>query len=73
VLEIGLALNANVLLVEYPGYWLHFSRGITTANQVKSEAKIALNFVLDELRIPHSQLIVLGMSMGTGVAINLVS
>jgi len=73
VLEIGLALDANMLAVEYPGYWNHFGRGISTADEIKSESKIILDFVLEDMKIPISQVIVLGQSMGTGVACNLVS
>ena len=62
-----------MLAVEYPGFGLHFKRGVTSTPEVKYEARKILRFLNQELGIKNKQLILFGRSMGTGVACYLAS
>ena len=60
--------NVSVLALEYPGYGVHWDHGICTENLLMEDANHVLNYLLKELLIAPSDLIIYGRSMGTGVA-----
>ena len=64
--------EVNVIVMEYPGFGLHWDRGVCTEKQMIFDSRIVYKFVTTELKYDHRDLIVLGRSMGTGVATQLV-
>mmetsp|Transcript_37491 Transcript_37491/g.67815 ORF Transcript_37491/g.67815 Transcript_37491/m.67815 type:complete len:396 (-) Transcript_37491:154-1341(-) len=65
-------LQAHVLIVEYPSY------GICPGDQCDEHlvldcARLALRFVKDVLRCPRSSIVLMGRSIGTGVATQLAA
>jgi uncharacterized protein len=60
--------NLSILAVEYPNYGVHWDHGICTENLLMEDANHVLNYLLKELLIAPSDLIIYGRSMGTGVA-----
>lgn len=57
----------NVLVVEYPGYGVYHAKEPTQA-QVEQDAEAVFIYMLMELRVPDSQIIIFGRSLGTGPA-----
>lgn len=56
--------------MEYPGYSIH--KGKAKAEIVNQEARIVYDFVKDKLGFNENKIIVLGRSIGTGVALELL-
>jgi len=59
--------------MEYPGFGMSFGRGVTTKRDIIDDAKTVLKFLMFKIHIHHTELIVMGRSMGTGVAVYLSS
>jgi len=57
-------INARIILAEYPGYGKR--QGTPTENTLVSDARTTLNLIIDTY--PNQPLIVIGESMGAGVA-----
>jgi hypothetical protein len=53
--------------MEYPGYSIH--KGKTDSQIINEEAKIVYNYMIDKLGFKESKIIVMGRSIGTGVAL----
>jgi len=64
-------LPANVLAVDYRGYGK--SEGKPTEAGVYRDAEAAYDYLARERKIPPEQLVVLGQSLGTAVAVDLAS
>ena len=64
--------GVNLLGVEYPGYGINWDKGICSEELMVRDAKAVLTFLNSELQINHSDIIILGRSIGTGVASQLV-
>jgi len=58
----------NLLAMEYPGYGINWDWGLCTADLIMSDAKSMLKFVNNQLNIQNQDIIIVGRSMGTGVA-----
>ena len=58
-------------MVEYPGYGI--AEGRPTESTVRALAMNTYSFVTSSLRVPSSQIIVMGHSIGTGPACFLAS
>ena len=67
VKEMAETWNTNVLVVEYPGYGEHFKDGITRTHDIVNESRIVLEFLMRDLNLRGSDIILYGYSMGTGV------
>ena len=65
-------LNMNVLLVEYPGYFLE-SNDRTNPNIFFQNSLIVYNWIVSTFKVSHNQIFVCGRSLGTSSAINLSS
>lgn len=63
--------GANVLGVEYPGYGM--SGGKPGEAAFYSAADAAYNYLLSRTDIDHTKIIPVGLSLGTGVAVDLAS
>ena len=61
----------NVLGVEYPGYGINWDKGICSENLMVRDAKAVLEFVNCELKIDYANILIMGRSIGTGVAAQL--
>jgi hypothetical protein len=59
-------LNAHYLLVEYPGYGI--AKGSPTEESIRIIAMDVYNFVTITLKVPHSRIMIMGRSIGTGPA-----
>ena len=70
-LREGYSLNAHYLLVEYPRYG--FARGFPSESLLNSIAKSVYDFVVDELRVPPSRIVLIGRSVGCGPVCHLAS
>jgi pimeloyl-ACP methyl ester carboxylesterase len=67
---IGLNWNVNVLAVEYPGYGdINFNRGLTAINDIKSDCNTVLNFLFNECKLRGNDIILVGRSIGSMVAL----
>ncbi|KAF8699469.1 hypothetical protein AX14_000929 [Amanita brunnescens Koide BX004] len=64
-------MRCNVLMVSYRGYGL--SDGSPTERGLRRDAQAALDFVLSQPRLAVSPVVVYGLSLGGGVAIDLTS
>ena len=65
-------LNMNVLLVEYPGYFLE-SNDRTNPNIFFKNSVIVYDWVVSTFKVPDNQIFVCGRSLGTSSAIYLSS
>lgn len=64
--------KVNVLAVEYPGYGL--LNGMTASEDgVYEVALTAFRFLVDEINVRYSQIILFGRSLGTGPAVHLAA
>lgn len=64
-------MRAQVLAVEYPGYGIY--KGVANESGALRAAEAAFSFATRELSWPVSNLILLGVSIGTGPAVHLAS
>ncbi|MCI0403874.1 MAG: alpha/beta hydrolase [Acidobacteria bacterium] len=64
-------LPANVLAVDYRGYGK--SEGQPTEEGVYRDGEAAYNYLAEERKIPPEQIVVLGQSLGTTVAVDVAS
>ena len=64
-------LPANVLAVDYRGYGK--SEGQPTEEGVYRDGEAAYNYLVNERKIPPEQIVVLGQSLGTTVAVDVAS
>ena len=64
-------LPANVLAVDYRGYGK--SKGKPTEEGVYRDAEAAYDYLVNERKIPPEQIVVLGQSLGTTVAVDVAS
>lgn len=64
--------KVNVLAVEYPGYGL-LSHMTPSEDTIKEVALTALRFLVDEINVRYSQIIILGRSLGSGPAVFLAA
>jgi hypothetical protein len=64
-------LPANVLAVDYRGYGK--SEGAPTEVGVYRDGAAAYNYLVNERKIPPEQIVVLGQSLGTAVAVEVAS
>lgn len=62
----------NLLAVEYPGFGIHWDKGLCTETVMIEDGKTVLKFVIEQLRYDERDLIIFGRSMGTGVATTFV-
>lgn len=65
------SLNISVLAMEYPGYGVY--EGEPSEDQILEDAEGVLDFVLNELSIKPSSIVVVGRSIGSGPAIHITS
>ena len=56
--------------MEYPGYSIH--KGKPKSERIKEEAKIVYDFVRDKLNFKEKKIIIMGRSIGTGIALELI-
>jgi alpha-beta hydrolase superfamily lysophospholipase len=66
--ELVLAQNSSVLLYDYEGYGL--SEGYPCLERLVVDGRAAHDYVRRTLRIPASNIVEFGISLGTGVACN---
>lgn len=72
VVPVAEAMNATglgVLLVEYPGYGL--AGGRPSESALYSAASAAIHHLHDVLRVSHDNTVIIGQSIGTGVAVEM--
>ena len=62
--------QVNVMAMEYPGYSIY--KGSTSSAQVNLNARIVYNFVTTQLGFQERNIVVMGRSIGTGVALELL-
>lgn len=62
------SLGTNVLLVDYRGYGL--SEGQPSEKGIYLDAESALNYIVNDLSVPMKDIIILGRSIGSAVAID---
>ena len=67
--NMGKFLDMNIIAMEYPGFGMSFGRGVTSKQEILSDAMTVMKFLIDKIHIDHSELVVMGRSMGTGVAV----
>ena len=65
--------KVNVIGVEYPCYGLNWDSGVCTDELMMRDAECVLKFVLWDLHLAEKDVIIIGRSMGTGVASQLAS
>ena len=65
------SLNAHYLVVEYPGYGI--SNGLPSEELYDEVAFSVYKFVVNELKVPPSKVMLVGRSVGTGVAVKLAA
>jgi pimeloyl-ACP methyl ester carboxylesterase len=65
--------KVNVIGVEYPCYGLNWDSGVCTDELMMRDAECVLKFVLWDLHLAEKDVILIGRSMGTGVASQLAS
>lgn len=58
------SFNAHYLLVEYPRFGI--SDGYPCEVTLDEVTKAAYDFVINNLNVPHSRIVLLGRSIGTG-------
>ncbi|WP_036068829.1 alpha/beta hydrolase [Leptospira noguchii] len=71
IYEDFLPLGWNLLITDYRGYGKN--SGSISEKLMNSDAELWLSYLLNELKIPRNEIVIYGRSIGTGVAINLVS
>eukprot|EP00439_Symbiodinium_sp_Y106_P023346 s2012_g2.t2 len=64
-------LEVHVLIMEYPGYGI--CPGKPSEESFRQASQICLNFVKKVLRIPSSDIIILGRSLGAAVALQVAA
>jgi hypothetical protein len=57
-------LNAHYLVVEYPGYGI--SNGLPSEELYDEVAFTVYKFVIENLKVPPSKVVLIGRSIGTG-------
>ncbi|ETO24902.1 hypothetical protein RFI_12255 [Reticulomyxa filosa] len=67
--ELVRSLAVHLCIVEYPGYGI--LKGSCNVQQAIKHSENVYNFLVKDLKIPPSQLIIMGQSIGTGVACHL--
>ncbi|MCA3014077.1 MAG: alpha/beta hydrolase [Myxococcaceae bacterium] len=67
------ALGAGFVAVEYPGYGLAREKGAPSEASIVRAADAAARYLLEERRVPNERLIVSGLSLGSGPAVELAS
>ena len=60
-----------MLSVEYPGYGMNFDKGVTTSSAINTQTLTVVRYLQTELKVTPSDLILLGISLGSGVATSL--
>ena len=60
--------NVSVLGMEYPGYGQYEGNGSASADKLTEDAEYVYKFVLHDMGIKESDIIVFGRSMGSGPA-----
>lgn len=63
--------DAHYLVVEYPGYGI--MGGFPSEISVDDVARAAYFFVIDELKVPPAQIVLIGRSLGTGPTCSLAA
>ena len=58
--------NAHYLVVEYPGYGL--ADGFSTQSLIEAVLYSVYAFVVNDLKVDPSKIVIIGRSVGTGVA-----
>lgn len=71
VRELWETLNESVLIFDYPGYG--YSQGTTSEPHCDAAADTAYEWLTQNQKIPAGRIIVMGESLGGGVAIDLAS
>ena len=62
--------QANVLAMEYPGYSIY--KGSANSKQVNEDARTIYEYAIKKLGFQERDIIVIGRSIGTGVALELL-
>ena len=70
IVEMAHMWRMSVLCVEYPGYGLNFNRGIATPADIKLDACKVINYLRYDLGLRGKDIILMGRSLGTGVALH---
>jgi len=70
-IEVLLAAGSNVLIVDYRGYG--DNPGAPSERAIAADAREFWKFATDELRVPDTQIILYGESLGGGVATRLAA
>jgi len=69
--RLGMALKADILSVEYPGYGLY--EGEANAKTIIEDAEIIFDFLTAEVGIEPEKIILMGRSIGSGPATHLAA
>ena len=56
--------------MEYPGYSIH--KGKAKSQKIKEQAKIVYEYVREKLHFQEKKIILMGRSIGTGIALELI-
>lgn len=59
--------QVNVISMEYPGYSIY--KGSSSSQQACQDAKVVYDFIISKLGFQETNIIVIGRSIGTGVAL----
>jgi acetyl esterase/lipase len=62
--------QTNVIAMEYPGYSIF--KGSVSAEEVNRNARVVYQFVTNKLGFQERNIVVVGRSIGTGVALELL-
>ena len=62
--------QANILAMEYPGYSIF--PGSPDSNKINDNARVVYDFAVKKLGFQEQNIIVIGRSIGTGVALELL-
>lgn len=71
IYEDFLPIGWNLLITDYRGYGKN--SGSISEESMNSDAELWLSYLLNEIKIPRNEIVIYGRSIGTGVAIDLVS
>jgi len=59
--------QVNVLAMEYPGYSIY--KGSASSEEINKDAKVVYDFAMKKLGYQERNIIIIGRSIGTGVAL----
>ena len=60
--------NVSLIGMEYPGYGMYQGNGTASADKLMEDAEYVYKFIIHDMGIKESDIIVFGRSMGSGPA-----